>query len=313
MTRLLRLFALGLVVLSTACSAPQKPDTPTSPPAPSARFDGLKMLALQTPPERDAIRNLHRYDRAIRATKIDGLKYFFYSPDQRDSVVGFSCLNDGSPKINPAGLKKKHGAQREYAFLFADRARENIYLAINDDVKLTQRFSHDNMFREMHFFPRRQLPSLRIDKARGLLTATLPTGEPVVFDQQTMEVVDGALTEGPIDLKKNRHQRRNPEVRYQGDFIAITVAQRGEAPRRAKVWGQTKFAEIHYPAKYANRRCKLSPRHIWDQRPKPGDSDPTLRMLHTTDDALFTVIEKRCGWDLSELKSASHRIAAAED
>ena len=80
--------------------------------------------------------------------------------------------------------------------MFADRARENIHLAVNDDVKISGRFSHDNMFRELHFFPRRQLPSLEIDHANGLLKVTLPTGEPVLFDEHSMELVGGALQRG---------------------------------------------------------------------------------------------------------------------
>jgi hypothetical protein len=156
------------------------------------------------------------------------------------------------------------------------------------------------MFREMHFFPRNQLPALHIDHANGLLAVTLPTGEPVLFDQDSMELVGGALIEAPIDFNRSRHQRRNPEVRYQGKYLAITVAQRGEAPRRARVWGQTKYAEAHYPAKY-RKACRLSPKHIWDQRPKPGDNDPKLTMLHKTDAELFATIERQCGWDLSAL------------
>lgn len=267
------------------------------------------MLAESTAPERDAIRERHRYDRSIKATRIDGLRYYFYEPDRQRSVVGFAFQNAGSPTVNPVGLRKA-GARREYAFMFADRARENIYLAVNDDVKQSGRFSHDNMFRELHFFPRRQLPALHIDHARGQLKVTLPTGEPVLFDKDTMEVVGGALRERPIDFNRSRHQRRNPQVRYQGDFLAITVAQRGEAPRRAKVWGQTKVAEVHYPAKYA-KPCRLSPKHIWDQRPKPGDNDPTLNMLHKSDAQLFAMIERRCGWDLSALKRASPILVEA--
>ncbi len=305
---------LGFTILLSACVPMQKADTPepVTRAKPPQRFDGLAMLASVSAPERDAIRDSHRFDRAIRATDIDGLRYYFYRPGERRSVVGFSFLNDGSPKVNPVGLKKK-GARREYAFMFADRARENIHLTVNDDVKLSGRFSHDNMFREMHFFPRKQLPTLQVLAGQGLLKVTLPTGEPVIFDQGTMEVVDGALKEGPIDFNRSRHLRRNPEVRYTGDYIAITVAQRGEAPRRAKVWGQTKFAEVHYPARYPKRRCKLSPKFIWDQRPKAGDSDPTLRMLHKTDDELFSVIETQCGWNLAELKSASPRVANASN
>lgn len=305
---------LTLGLLGAACAPVQHKPEPKEPPPPVAqpqpqRFDGLQMLTDPTPPERDGIRDPFRYDRSISATRVDGLRYFFYEPDNSRSVVGFAFENRGSPKVNPVGLQRK-GARREYAFLFADRARENIHLAINDDVKISGRFSHDNMFRELHFFPRSKLPALKVDHAKGLIEVTLPTGEPVYFDQDTMEVVGGVLTESPIDFNQSRHQRRNPEVRYQGQYLAITVAQRGEAPRRASVWGQDKLAEVHYPARY-DKSCRISPRYIWDQRPKPGDNDPKLTMLHQSDDALFEVIERRCGWDLSELKQRSPVLVEA--
>ena len=312
-----KLAIIGISLFVAACGPMQQATVSEknngTPVKKHQRFNGLAKLAEESPPERDGIREPFRYDRSIGATEIDGLRYFFYEPDRRRNVVGFSFLNDGSTTINPAGLKRKETrqkARREYAFHFADRARENIYLAINDDVKISGRFSHDNMFRELHFFPRRQLPSMEVDHSQGVLEVTLPTGEEVLFDQDTMEVVGGALQEGPIDFNRSRHRRRNPDVRYQGDFLAITVAQRGEAPRRAKVWGQRKFAEVHYPAKY-KKSCKLSPRHIWDQKPKPGDNDPKLTMLHKSDAELFTVIERRCGWDLSQLKGTSGRLAEA--
>lgn len=273
----------------------------------SPHFDGLASLAEDAAPERNGIRDPFRYDRSISATDIDGLRYFFYEPGRQRSVVGFAVQNDGSAKINPVGLKRK-GARREYAFHFADRARENIYLAINDDVKISGRFSHDNMFRELHFFPRKQLPSMEVDHSQGVIEVTLPTGEEVLFDEDSMEVVGGALKEAPIDFNRSRHLRHNPEVQYKGKFLAITVAQRGEAPRRAKVWGQRKFAEVYYPAKY-KKTCKLSPGHIWDQKPKKGDSDPKLTMLHKSDAELFAVIERRCGWDLSQLKGTAATIA----
>lgn len=308
-----KLTTLACMLLLAACAPvqqkPATPDKPVAQPRQPQRFDGLAMLADQTQPERDGIRDRYRYDRSISATDIDGLRYFFYEPGNARSVVGFSFQNKGSPKVNPAALKRK-GARREYAFMFADRARENIHLAINDDVKISGRFSHDNMFRELHFFPRRQLPALDIDHAKGVLKVTLPTGEPVLVDEDTMELVGGALKEAPIDFNKSRHLRRNPEVRYQGEYLAITVAQRGEAPRRAKVWGQTKYAEAYYPAKYS-KPCRLSPKHIWDQRPKPGDNDPKLTMLYKTDAELFAVVEKQCGWDLAQLKRDTPQLAKA--
>lgn len=308
-----KLTILFCALLAAACAPiQQKPAPPEKPAAqvkPKPRFDSLTMLSRPAPPERDGIRDPYRYDRSISVTDVDGLRYYFYEPGRQRSVVGFSVQNEGSAKVNPVGLKRR-GARREYAFLFADRARENIHLAINDDVKLSGRFSHDNMFRELHFFPRNQLPTLRVDHAKGLLTVTLPTGEPVLFDRDSMELIGGALTEGPIDFNRSRHQRRNPEVRYRGKYLAVTVAQRGEAPRRARVWGQAKYAEAHYPAKYP-KPCRLSPRHLWDQRPKPGDSDPKLTMLHRTDAELFDVIERQCGWDLAQLRQQDAVLADA--
>jgi hypothetical protein len=284
---------------------------PSPPPPKRQRFDDFAELAETSAPERNVIRARHRYDRSIKPTKLKGVRYYFYEPNEKPEIVGFALQNFGSPNINPRGLKTP-GPRREYAFLFADRARENIHLAINDDVKLSGRFSHDNMFREWHFFPRNQLPNLRVDHAEGVIEVTLPTGEAVHFDQQSKEMVGGAMAESPVDFNGSRHLRRNPEVRYQGDYLAITVAQRGEAPRRAKVWGQTKFAEVHYPSRYP-KACKLSPSFIWDQKPKPGDTDPTLHMKYATDAELFAMIERRCGWNLASLKEATQKVAESEN
>lgn len=154
------LIAAGILLLAACSGTPEKSSvdvsqaTPAPQPTKPKRFDSLAELAEPALPERNRIRESFRYDRSIGMTPIENVRYFFYEPGAERSVVGFSFQNTGSPKINPAGIKRR-GPRREYAFMFADRARENIYLAINDDVKLSGRFSHDNMFREMHFFPRK--------------------------------------------------------------------------------------------------------------------------------------------------------------
>jgi hypothetical protein len=308
-----QIWVFVVLLAAAGCSLREPTPPPGGPAVAPARppaFDGLAELAEVAAPERDAIREGFRYDRAIRPTPVPGLRYFFYEPDGREAVVGFALQNTGSPTINPKGLRKT-GPRREFAFLFADRARENIHLEINDDVKLSGRFSHDNMFREWLFFPRTVLPRLQVDQATGVIEVTLPTGEAVRFDLASKEIVGGVLSESPVDFNRSRHQRNNPRVRYQGDYLAITVAQRGEAPRRATVWGQTKFAEVYYPAMYP-RPCRLSPRLLWDQAAKPGDTDPKLNMLHVDDDRLFRLVERRCGWDLAALRTATRRMAEAE-
>lgn len=160
------------------------------------------------------------------------------------------------------------------------------------------------MLREWHFFPRRLLPALSRSADGAHLTATLATGEKVVFDTDSREVVGGVLRESPIDFDPNRHTRKHPQVTYHGDFLAITASLRGESPRRASMWGNKVTAEAHYPAKY-KKPCRLSPAHIWGQSPEPGSDEPTLQMLHATDESLFRIVEARCNWDLSDLRRLS--------
>jgi hypothetical protein len=290
------ILALGLSLIASSAFAQQ--------PTPALNTALWMALAQQAAPARDAVREAHRYGGGLRYTKEPELMYRFYDTGGQKQVIGFTLTNRGSEHVNPRGLQG--AAKRTFDFLFADRAREDIHLLVNDDVDISGRYSHDNMFRELHFFPRNQLPSVARTSDGKRLKVTLPTGEAVFFDAWSKEIVSGVLKESPIDFTRNRHERRNPAINYQGKHLLITVAQRGEAARRAKVWGSTKFAEVHYPAKYA-RACRLSPALIWDQSPKRGDKDPKLTMLHPTDASLFDTVEKHCGWDLSEL-----RVAAAK-
>lgn len=306
---------LGLGLLTACAPLRERQTAPENATPPSAGTVNPKPafwddLNASTVPARERIRAPYRYLRDRRFTDISAFHYFHYAPEGRPVPVGFSLVNQGSAHINPRGLTRS-GAIRKYSFFYPDRAKENIHLEITDDVHLSGRFSHDNMFRELHFFPRRQLPGVDLVAAGARLQVTLPTGEPLVFDARSKEILDGVLEEEPIDFNRNRHARANPRVRYQGRYLMITVAQRGEAPRRAKVWGRTKYAEVHYPAKYS-QPCRLSPRYIWDQRPRPGDSDPTLTMLHHSDASLFALVEKRCGWDLRELRPTNPGVLAAK-
>ena len=299
--------ALGLSLLSAPLAAETQ--------APALNTALWLALAEQAVPSRDAVREHYRYTGGLRYTQNPELMYHFYTSKGSEQITGFTLTNNGSPRINPRGAGHG-GASRTFDFLFADRAREDIHLMVSDDVNLSGRYSHDNMFRELHFFPRNQLPSIVKTADGKRLKVVLPTGEEVYFDAWSKEIVSGVLSESPIDFTRDRHQRHNPEIDYHGHNLMITVAQRGEAPRRASVWGKTKFAEVRYPAKY-QRACRLSPGLIWDQKPKAGDHDPKLTMLYPTDAALFDTIEQQCGWDLSALRLAAtkgvSKVARVDD
>ena len=297
--------SLGLLVFVTACTtAPPVPkEKPREPVAqvPEPKSDVMAQLGSNGAPERDLVRDAYRFDRTISMGRVPGVRLYTYEPGGAEKVVGFALVDRGSKRINPRGLKGS-GARREFLFQFPDRAREEEALMVSDDVRLSKRYSHDNMFRELHFFPRRQLPSLRRNGKR--FEVRLPTGEPVFFDADSAELVGGVLEERPIDFNRNRHARRNPRIEYHGKGLLITVAQRGEAPRRAKVWGRVKRAEVRYPARYS-KPCYVSPALLWDQRPKKGDRDPRLTWRLKHDEEVFNLVEKRCHWDLSRLKTST--------
>jgi len=300
---LLPAFLLG------GCNTQQPRETAAAPPAAAPapkQLDMLGQLSHRVMPERDLVRDPYRYDRTITMGRVPGVRLYTYDAEGAERPVGFALIDRGSPSSNPRGLRGK-GAQREFLFQFPDRAREETALLVSDDVALSGRYSHDNMFRELYFFPRRQLPSLQ--KKGQHFEVRLPTGEPVIFDAATAEVVEGVLQAEPIDFNNDRYARKNPRITYQGKGLVITVAQRGEAPRRAVVWGQKKRAEVRYPSRY-RESCFISPSLLWDQRPKRGDTDPRLTWRVQSDADIFALVEARCGWDLDALRGATAPISA---
>ncbi len=300
---LLPVFLLG------GCNTQQPREIAAAPsvakPVPK-RMDMAGELSHRIMPERELVRDPYRYERTITMGRVPGVRLYTYDSEGRERPVGFALVNRGSPRSNPRGLRGK-GPQREFLFQFPDRAREETALLVSDDVALSGRYSHDNMFRELYFFPRRQLPSLR--RKGEHFEVRLPTGEPVIFDAATAEVVEGVLQAEPIDFNNDRHVRKNPRINYQGDGLVITVAQRGEAPRRAVVWGQKKRAEVRYPSRY-RESCFISPSLLWDQRPKRGDTDPRLTWRVHSDAEVFELVEARCGWNLDALRRGAAPVAA---
>lgn len=217
-----------------------------------------------------------------------------------EGVVGFKLVNTGSPNTNPDGATV--GSRRSHNYLFNEGARENIHLFIYDDVKVSGRDSHDSMNTEVYFFPRTYLPSMRFIQDNSAVQVTLPTGEAVLYNAETMEIIGGALSEEPMDRSESRYTRNNPKVNYLGLGLTITIDQRGTSPREALVWGSiNNRAEINYPSKY-EEPCDMSPASFFNQSPNPGETSPSLNILFESDEDVYQVIEQECGWDLNELR-----------
>ncbi len=147
--------SLGLLVFVTACTtAPPVPkEKPREPVAqvPEPKSDVMAQLGSNGAPERDLVRDAYRFDRTISMGRVPGVRLYTYEPGGAEKVVGFALVDRGSKRINPRGLKGS-GARREFLFQFPDRARKEEGLMVLDDVRLSKRYSHDNMFRELHSF-----------------------------------------------------------------------------------------------------------------------------------------------------------------
>ncbi|MEZ5582697.1 MAG: hypothetical protein R3F37_07965 [Candidatus Competibacteraceae bacterium] len=213
--------------------------------------------------------------------------------DKTANMIGFSFANIGSPKINPYGSRSAASVpRREFAFKFRQRARQGIHMEVYEFAIPDGRDSHTAMHSSLYFFPRRVLPSFNFEEGGKHLKVMLPTGEPVIFDGATKEIVAGALREdGPIDRNRNRRAREFAKLSYRGPGVVVRIDQRGEVPESEYLWGKQvpKYAVIENGA----RTCKVRANKLWYQ----GNGKGSNYFLYSTDeDFRRKILVGECGW-----------------
>jgi hypothetical protein len=228
-------------------------------------------------------------DSDCRATSLAADGGFEYCVNEAE-YHEFTLRNSSSPRVNPVGA----GVHRDFSFSAPENARQELGLFVyewgcpdagGDD-------SACSMLSEILFFPRRMIPSVRLTPDGAAYEATLPTGETVLFDARTKEIVGGVLTEAsPIDTNKDRHARGFAALRYTGSGIMVRSDQRGDSPRSSLVWGQKKFATVTWESK----TCRISTADVWKQDASGAGS----ANLYTTDDGFFALLRGKCGWNVS--------------
>lgn len=214
----------------------------------------------------------------------------------------FTLSNHGSPRINPAG----GSVRREYTFSAPERGKQDTGLLVyewgtNDPAAPDSAWS---MMSEIVFFPRMNIPAIKpltTADGRDAYQVTLQTGESVVFDRKTKEIISGALQESaPIDMNSNRQARSFAALRYTGNGIMVRSDQRGESPRSAVVWGQKKTVTVTW----GDKTCKkLTPADLWQQT-NPDDGGGAG--LYVSDDDFYKVLSLKCGWNVSSTHLGSH-------
>ncbi len=203
----------------------------------------------------------------------------------------FSLKNSGSPSINTIG----NGAFRSFTFSATDGARNDAGLLIEESANPSGADSAWSMESEIIFFPRRVQPAVREAMSNNGLPAyevTLPNGEKVLFDKKSKEIIGGALVEtAPIDANTNRQTRKFAGLKYTGRGIMVRSDQRGESPKSAIVWGQSKQATVSWQ----NKTCKVPVSSIWKQSAANEGSSG----LYGNDDDFYAMLRQKCNWNVS--------------
>ncbi len=263
--------------------------------APQAAKVPLFPESVLAPPDVDAASLKLKYDTVVfgRTSVPPVFSDWQYRMNRENRIVGFEFSNRGGNRILPEryDIGKNLLFTRDFQFRFDDRARQDIHLAITDWAP-----SADRQFRlsglmnsALYFFPRHFLPA--IASLNGHYVVTLPTGEQTEFDALTHEILNGVLSETPVDLTPNRAARKFPGISYSGKGVLVRVNARGADPRI----GTTATITTGSPQAECKGKncdqCQVPARELWSQT-------GAVRFKFPTDPEFDRYLRSRCGFGL---------------
>jgi hypothetical protein len=287
---------------------PQPPATQVEAPPKPGRVAIPRLLpeSIVSPPEKDLASRRLEYNTMMssRSGEPPHVAAWQYRTTRQGQIVGFEFSNHGGNRILPPrrDAAKNQFFTRDFQFRFDERARQDIHLLIADWAP-----SRDRQFRLselmnslMHFFPRNYLPAIVNFNNRNLVT--LPTGEEVEFDSRTHEILDGVLSEAPVDLNPDRAARKFPRIDYLGKGIMVRADARGTDPRI----GTTAIITTGTPPQDCEKgtdcnRCQVPSRELWDQT-------GAVRFKFSTDQDFDRFLVARCGFGIPK-DAAGYPIA----
>ena len=219
--------------------------------------------------------------------------------DQNGDLVEINFENNTQNAINPRTAE--HGSTRQYRFVFEERSKQNIHLAITENSGLTSQMSHDLLESTIIFIPRKNLPYVEPVQDPESETCTrkiyLPTGEFMVLNAMTNEIIDGVLKEYPMDMTASRHNRKFAGLEYTGNGIMIRADRRAGTPEHT----YTQSFNVNENISKAvitrkGRTCLVSKSLIWENT---MNADVGAYFKYSTDqEFLDKVINPVCGWGL---------------
>lgn len=207
---------------------------------------------------------------------------------------GFSIENSGDNRIVDA--TRNPYSQRVFNFDYPEQARQNLSLEVYDAPNDTVSHTMHSIF---WIFPRNNVHL--VEQRASTIEVTLPNGEKMVFHKDSKEIVDGVFTEGPVDVSKDRHKRKYPDLKYQGRGVILRVNARGQSPQLGQFentkidmeHGITGSAEVLILNGQTGQRCRRPKTDFW----LPLDVSP-IEFKFPTDEEFDIYLRNKCGFGL---------------
>lgn len=209
----------------------------------------------------------------------------------------FSVENLGDNRIVDA--VKNPDSLRNYNFDYLEQARQNLAMGVDDAPNGTISHTMHSLFM---FFPRKRLPI--VQQLSGTINVTLPTGEKIVFQKDSKEIVDGVFLEGPVDVSSDRFKRSFADLKYQGKGVILRANARGQSPqlgqyeniRIDREYGLTGSLDVLIINGSTGQRCHRPKSDFWE----PLDVSP-IEFKFASDEEFEKYLLIHCGFGLPQL------------
>lgn len=222
----------------------------------------------------------------------------FKTGGPKGKYEGFSLSNNGDNSIVDACVNPH--SSRTFDFDYEDQAAQNLSLMVQDSPN---EFTSHTMLSHFMFFPRNYLPVMEIQGSAAKVT--LPTGELLVFDKESGEIVDGVFKEGPVDVGPDRFKRTYADLRYQGKGILLRANARGQMPQQGQ-FESTKI-DMDHGIKYSadvliingttGERCRRPKSDFW-----PSQDVSPIPFKFPTDKEFDAYLRSKCGFGIPNLE-----------
>jgi hypothetical protein len=186
-----------------------------------------------------------------------------------------------SPQLSSEGFSFSNVSQdkmtRLYSFEYPEQARQNISFTVEDAYESEDGSNYNSLFM---LFPRRFLP--RVEQLTGTLDVTLATGEKMIFQSDSKEIVGGVFTDG-------KTLGQFPDLKYVGKGILLRANSLDESPEIA----QEDIPQVLITNGMTGQKCTRPKTDFWEQ----VDVTPN-EFKFSTDSEFETYLKMNCGFGL---------------